>query len=330
MPIKTPARFPSRGGFFCLLFCSLGAQGQPAEPFATRDQNPLVAVYGLPLPVNARLLPAGDSQWLTAFNITNTLNVDSADTSDLVVDTETTRLDLVYDYGLPDGWMLRLQFGVLHHGAGYFDSWIYDYHDFLGLKQGDRANVPDDQFQIHVSDNSSTLLNLQTATSGLTDTQIQLGKQLSRDTSHATSLWASLKLPTGDQDKLSGSGHGDFALWLATQQQNGDAIWIYSQLGGLYIPDTGVLTPLHRHNAWFGNLGISYTHNEWLQLKTQLDAHSPMYDSQLDFLDSAIQLTFGGTISLDKKNMIDIAMSEDIKTSTSPDVTLNITWAIQF
>lgn len=289
-----------------------------------------MAVYGLPLPVNARLLATGDSRWQTTFNITNTLNIDTHAASELLVDTESSQLNLVYALGLPNDWMLRLEFGLMHHGAGYFDGWIYDYHDFLGLKQGDRANVAEDQFQIYVADNGNTLVDLQSAQTGVTDTQIQLGKQLSRDASHATSVWASLKLPTGDANKLTGSGHSDLALWLASQHLHGDTTQVYAQLGGLYMSDTQVLKSLHRHTAWFGNLGIRYTYNEWLALKTQLDVHSALYNSELDFLDSAIQLSFGGCISMNRQNTIDIAMSEDIKTNTSPDVTLNISWATYF
>lgn len=326
MPYKTPARYPSRGGFFCLLFCSLSAQAQPAEPLVTRDQNPLVSIYGLPLPVNARLLAAGKDHWLTSFNLTNTINVDNTANSELIVDTESSQLDLIYTFGLSDDWMLRLHFGVTHHGTGYFDSWIYNYHDLLGLKQGDRDLIANDQFQIYVSENNNTLIDLQTAQSGISDTQIQLGYQLTRNTNSAASLWTSIKLPTGDSNKLTGSGSTDIALWLATQLQHNESIWFYSQLGGLTMHDTDVLKLMHQHTAWFGNLGLNYIYDEVLQFKTQIDAHTPLYNSQLDFLDTAIQLTFGGTITIDENNVIDIAMSEDIKTRSSPDVTLNVSW----
>ena len=327
---KSPARHFSRGVFYGLLFFITASQAQPAEPFATRDQNPLISIYGVPLPVNARLLPAGESRWLTSFNLTNTLNVDTTTNSELIVDTESSQLNLVYAYGLPNDWMLRLQFGVIHHGAGTFDSWIYNYHDLLGLKQGDRAFVTDDQFQIYISENSNTLLDLQTAQSGLGDTQVQLGKQMTTGNNSASSFWISIKLPTGDSAKLTGSGHTDLALWLATQQHSSENIWLHAQLGGLYMSDTNILESMHKRTAWFGNFGLNYAYNDSLQLKTQFDVHSALYNSRLDFLDTAIQLTFGGSYDFNKNNSIDIAVSEDIKTGSSPDVTLNISWATKF
>lgn len=329
---QNPARSRSRGVFYglCFLFSCQIAQAQPAEPFATHDQNPLVAVYGLPSPVNARLLATGDSRWLTSLNITNTLNVDHSASRELIVDAETKQLNLVYEYGFRQDWLLRLQFSASHHNAGYFDSWIYDFHDLLGFKQGYRTLIPDDQFRIYVSDNGNPLLDLQTAQTGLGDTQVQLGRQITADTTSASSLWLSLKLPTGDSARLTGSGHADFALWLAMQQQFGDSIWLHGQLGGLYMSDTDILPTLHKQTAGLGNLGLNYAWSDSLQLKAQLDMHSPLYNSQLHFLDTAIQLTFGGTKAISKKHTIDVAMSEDIQTGTSPDVTLNITWAIQF
>ena len=94
--------------------------------------------------------------------------------------------------------------------------------------------------------------------------------------------------------------------------------------------DTDVLKPLHKHTAWFANLGISYTYNELLQFKTQIDTHTALYNTPLDFLGTAIQLTFGGSIILDKENNIDFAVSEDIKTESSPDVTFNLSWITRF
>ena len=334
MSLKNPARHLSCGVFSCggfyglLLFCLLGqaSQGQPAEPFSTRDQNPLVSIYGLPLPVNARLLPVDESTWISSFNLSNTLNVASSNNIQLRVDAESTQLNLVYAYGFSQNWALRLQGSVIGHRAGFLDSRIDNYHQLLGLKEGMRPYVETNQFQIYVRDGDNTLIDLQTSQTGLADMQIQLGTQLFSQADRATSLWASLKLPTGDSAKLTGSGATDVALWLATQTQLNPDTWLYADFGGLYMRDTDVLKPLHKHTAWFANLGISYTYNELLQFKTQIDTHTALYNTPLNFLGTAIQLTFGGSIILDKENRFDIAISEDIKTESSPDVTFNISW----
>jgi hypothetical protein len=164
----------------------------------------------------------------------------------------------------------------------------------------------------------------------LGDTQVQLGKQITTEDNSASSVWISIKLPTGDSTRLTGSGHTDIALWLATQQQGNETTWLHAQLGGLYMSDTDVLKSMHKSTAWFGNFGLNYAYNNSLQLKAQFDAHSALYNSQLDFLDTAIQLTFGGSYDFDKNNSIDIAVSEDIKTGSSPDVTFNLSWAKKF
>lgn len=329
MKVSSPARRKSCGVFyFALLITSWLPIGhsQPAEPYASRDQNPLVAIYGFPLPVNARLLPANESQWRLTLNISNTVNIEETAALQLRVDAETHQLNLLYAYSVSDSWMLRLQGSITQLGAGFLDRWINDYHNLFGLKEGDRPYVDVNQFQIYVRSQSTTLLNLQAPQSGLSDLQIQLGTQLQKTANNATSLWISVKLPSGDSVKLTGSGATDFALWLSTQQQLESNTWLYATLGSLYMSDTDVLPSLHNHNAEFGNLGLSYSYNDWLQLKAQLDVHSTVYNTQLDFLDSAVELTFGGNIKVNAFNEIDLAVSEDIKYGSSPDVTFNISW----
>ena len=333
MLLKNPARHLSCGVFSFLLLASLGhvqAQVLPAEPFSSRDQHPLVSIYGLPLPANARLPAAGDSYSRTTLNVTNTLNLAESDSSQLHVDTETTQLAWLYAYTFAPDWMLRLQVSIIGHRAGLLDNWIDDYHQLLGLKEGMRPLVEPDQFQISVTDNGNTLINLQTSQSGFGDFQIQLGTQLSKAADSATSIWASVKLPTGSSEKLTGSGAADFALWLSTQQQLSTNTWFYADIGGLSMGNSEVLAPLHRSTAAFGNLGLVYNFNHWLQLKTQFDSHSAMYNTQLDFIDSALQLTFGGSITLDTSNTMDIAVSEDILSLSSPDVTFNFSWLTRF
>ena len=333
MLLKNPARHPSFGVFSFLLLASLGhvqAQVLPAEPFSSRDQNPLVSIYGLPLPANARLPAAGDSYSRTTLNVTNTLNLAESGSSQLHVDTETTQFTWLYAYTFAPDWTLRLQAGIISHRAGFLDNWIDNYHQLLGLKEGMRPLIEQDQFRIYVSDNGNTLIYLQTSQSGFGDFQIQIGTQLSKAEDSAASIWASLKLPTGNSAKLTGSGAIDFALWLSTQQQLSANTWLYADIGGLTMGSSDVLTPIHRSTAAFGNLGLVYNFNHWLQLKTQFDCHSAMYNTQLDFIDTALQLTFGGSITLDTSNTMDIAVSEDILSLSSPDVTFNLSWLTRF
>ena len=64
-----------------------------------------------------------------------------------------------------------------------------------------------------------------------------------------------------------------------------------------------------------------------INLKLQYQLHTSYYEqSQLMILGYANILTFGGTITINQCNQLDIAFSEDIKVDTSPDASLIINW----
>ena len=141
MSEKNPVRYLSDGVFYCLiilLFSSTTASSEPVSPFYTHDQNPLVLIYGLPTPVSADLLAGGESRLITSLNISNTINVETTPTESLFVDAETYQLNLFYDYGLSNQWMLRFQLPLISHRSGFLDSWIDSYHDLLDLSEGQR------------------------------------------------------------------------------------------------------------------------------------------------------------------------------------------------
>ena len=72
-------------------------------------------------------------------------------------------------------------------------------------------------------------------------------------------------------------------------------------------------------------LGWLITEN--VNLKLQLQGHTSYYDqSQLKILGDTYFLTIGGAITINQCNQLDIAVSEDIKVSASPDASFLISW----
>ncbi|HEY9053074.1 MAG TPA: DUF3187 family protein, partial [Gammaproteobacteria bacterium] len=80
----------------------------------------------------------------------------------------------------------------------------------------------------------------------------------------------------------------------------------------------------------FAVAGIQYHAWQSVLLKAQIDAHSALYKTDMNFLDDVIQLTFGGTVLFGHHNSLDIAIAEDIDSGTSPDVNFNFTLRTQF
>ncbi len=331
MTTKNPVNIFFNGVFYCLLFAliSFTAKAELTSPFITHNQNPLVIVYGLPLPTTARITEYRQSQLLTSLNISNTINEEQTGNETLFIDIESYQLNLIFDYGFSKNWALRIQTPFIRYEGGFMDSWIDSYHSALGLSEGVRPLYPHDQLHIEYRSNGSSLINIQQNQSGIGDISLQTGYQVAKEKDFNLSYWVSLKLPTGNASKLTGSDRTDIALWIATDKNLQNNLSIYANAGLLYMTGSNVLKSQHKNTVAFATAGMQGQTWENIILKFQFDMHSAFYDSATDFLGSVVQLTFGGSILFDSSSL-DIAIAEDIKVGASPDVNFNFTWRYRY
>lgn len=295
-----------------------------------RDQNPFALIYGLPHATAARLPTTSPQGWVFSLNGSNQLISHTSQDAELLVDLETWQLNLFYDYRLKENWLLRIQLPLITHGGGFMDGPIDRYHELTGLPRDIRPMFDDNQTQISYSENQQSLLEINQRQKGLGDISLQLGWQTDKSAAHALSHWFSIKLPSGDSDKLTGSGGTDIALWSALDYQLTTSSWFYAQAGALYMSDGEVLQ--HRQNNWAGFATAGMAFETWpdIPLKAQFDMHSALYDSELKYLSETVQLTFGGSYRISPQQAIDFAITEDIQAGASPDVTFNISWWLYY
>ena len=297
------------------------------QPFDTRDQNLFNLIHGQALPTNARLNKKSQGLWSSSLVITNTLNIESNTGESIHIDYEAYRFNLSYQYGLNDKWNLKFDAPLIQQGGGVFDSAIDSWHEFWGLPRGKRPLVEQDQYDIRYAYQSQTPVNLNEASTTLGDIQIAIAHSLIENSSTVMSLWASLKLPTGDEDKLTSNGATDVSAWLALNQQLSDN-WVINVNTGAVIlgTDNYKNIPLSDY-ALYGHAMLGWSVSDNIDLKLQLQGHTSYYDqSQLIILGDTYFLTFGGSITINQCNQLDIAMSEDIKVDASPDTSLIINW----
>ncbi|VAW70246.1 hypothetical protein MNBD_GAMMA09-1590 [hydrothermal vent metagenome] len=332
--LEKPAVFKISGFFYLSLFILCMASfnkpllAEHASPFLTRNQSPFSLIYGLPLASSAQLLEKNNSRWISSLNISNTLNSQSAANEKLLIDVETVQLNLIYDYSFEKNWMLRLQLPLVKHSGGFLDSAIDSYHQALGLPEGLRPGFPRNQIDIDYRLNGIQPLNISSQQQSIGDISVQLAWQAENTDSAAVSYWLSLKLPSGDESKLTGSGATDIAAWSSMDYRISGAIWLYGQAGLLYMGNSDVLRTIQKNWAVFATTGMKFRPWQSVELKAQFDMHSAFYDTDIDFLGDVVQLTFGGSYHINRKHSIDFAVAEDIVNGTSPDVNFNISWWI--
>ena len=303
---------------------------QPTSPFLTRNQSPLSLIYGIPYASPARLLEQDKSRWISSLNISNTLIEQKGTSDQLLVDLETWHLNLFYDYGLNENWMLRVQLPLIAHSGGIFDSLIDTYHQTFGLPEGLQPNFPYDQIAITYSQNNVNQIDITNRKKGLGDIAVQIAWQQKNSNSMAISYWGSLKLPTGNYRNLTGSGGTDIAIWAAMDYELIDTRWLYGHAGLLYMHNNKVLNDIHNDWAIFASTGIKFQPWNTIELKAQLELQSAIFDTDIKFMGHVYQLTFGGSYLINNKQQLDFAVAEDISPGASPDVNFNISWWINF
>jgi len=296
-------------------------------PFETRDQNVFNLIHGQALPTNAQLNQTAQSKWSSSLIITNELIIESNNNESIFLDYESYRFNLSYQYGINENWNMKLDIPAIHQSGGFLDSAIDNWHQFFGLPRANRPFVEDNQYNIQYSANNQNLIDLDESSTTIGDIQIAVARSLIENSHTTLSLWGSLKLPTGDEDKLSGSGATDLSLWLALNQQLADKWLININTGTVILGKNQYQNiPLSGH-VYYGHIMLAWLATEYLDLKIQLQGHTSYYeDSQLRAIGSTYLATFGASIRINQCNQLDIAISEDIKVDASPDASLLINW----
>ena len=320
--------------FFVFLYTSSG-KAETASPFLTHDINPLVMIYGLPLVTPAKIIAADETRLSTSLNISNTVhnetftNESMVINESLIVDAETYQLNLLFEYGLSENWVFGFKLPVVAHNSGFMDASIDRFHEIFGFPEHIRPKTPRDLFQIKYEYNGVTMIDLQQRTAGVGDVSLQLGYQAKSSNDFHLSYWGSLKLPTGDAQKLTGSGGTDLALWLSADKGFKNDRWVFANMGLMFISDSDLFQATQKDHIFFGSMGFQIHPWKPILLKAQLESHSAFYNSKADFLDAALQISFGGTILL-KSSSLDLVITEDIKTQSAPDVTFQLNWTFLY
>ena len=294
------------------------------------DNAPLSGIFGLQNSIEGGTL-AGKNlhSWNFASIISSHSVVKPGPDEQLKFDGETTRLNLMYRYGVTD----RLEFGIeipyLFHESGNLDSIVVGWHDFFGLPNGVRNTLANDQIDFQYSDQSGEQVELSSSSNGIGDMRLLGGLHLFGSGTSNTALRFGVKFPTGDSSQLHGSGGidisigiaGDFASLWGVERLNG-----FYRLSGTYIGEPEFLQ--NRYRKFIGTVsgGLGYYLTAVMELRAQTTLRTPLYDSEINALgDSSAMLSFGANFRLSDRYTLALGVGEDINVSTAPDVTFIIT-----
>ena len=301
-----------------LLFLATAAGA--ASPFPTRDQNPLITNFGLPMPLPARL-PAPEGWSLDgAFNWSSSAIAQTGGREALIVDAETRELRVTAARRFGERFALQVQAPYRYVGPGVLDGFIDDWHELFGLPEGARPTLPEDQFLIVYERDGERVVDEHSSRSGIGNVSADAGVSLLSTERTGAALWLSLKLPTSTFD-LPGHDTTDAAVSLVADHRLTPRWSIYGQASLAFLGKDDAISRFQQRTVWSSHAGVSARAWGTLHLKLQLDAHTAMVDdSDLDYLGDAFALTFGGSYEFDGGWQLDAGLSEDISVDASPDV----------
>lgn len=299
----------------------------PSAPFASRNENPICLLYGVPTGIDPAGVAFTGLQVRVALDVVNSSYEKYRKGIDLVLDGETWSTRLVLRHGFRNGWRVALQVPVLSHRGGGTDKFIEEYHDELGFPQGNREWRSPGRLEYRYRRDDETSFDRTESATGLGDVRLSASIPLWSGSAGARAVdaVAGVELPTGDPDLLLGSGSTDFTFGLAACDSASLSRWrleLQGAAGVLAMTPGDILEDWQEPVAGYGSLSIGLRLADWLLPRLQIEGHGPFFSGteMSPFDDGAVQIVTGATIRLPAGFSFDVAVVEDMREATTPDV----------
>jgi len=270
---------------------------------------------------------------ILSLDIASHLLEDTAGAERLHIFGETYRLGLSVRQGFAERWEYFVDVSTVTHHAGYFDGFIDSWHNVFGLPRDIRGQAPQGLILFY-ADETSTHIDIRHNTTSFGDTSIGIGYAVPASplANDGLALRASLKLPTGDDGSLAGSGGFAASLWAETSGvlpwADAERRWLYAAtLGVLAAQAPKVLPELGSRMVTFARFGITWRPFDRLTLTTQIDVHTSPYSGTtvVPLADMAVIVGMGGALKISEHAALEVAVMEDDGTRRAgPDVGFHV------
>ena len=311
--------------------------GYELQPLTTRNLAPSVIGFGLPTLGPARVLQSGSGRVQVTYDLVSNFTESNNSQEQLLFDGETSRVAISGAYGVRNNLEFGAELPWISHQGGFLDGFVEGWHDTFGLPQGGREQAESDRIDYRYTRAGGEGFSLNTQDSGFGDLSLRVAWQFwqSENKMRSLVLRSSLKLPTGDADRLTGSGSTDLALWLSGEQRLDTDIGpliFYGGGGALLSTDGDLLADQRRNLVGLVSLGFGWQALSRVGLQLQFDGHSALYeDSRFKELNKfAGQLSIGGSLALTDRTVLELAVVEDVVVDTTPDVVFHLAIRQQF
>ncbi len=262
---------------------------EPFGPFPVRNFQPFQLIFlgmfadrATVLPKRALDLRVEMAETASAFN-------ESHPQINATLKFEELRTGVFFRYGLTDRLEVGLEVPVLYRYRGFLEGAITAVERMTSGLSPVRAGLKDTSYEFDFNRNGTPLFDGGPNELGIGDITF-IGKYqvlLQNELLPAVALRFAVKAPTGDPNRVFGSGHTDFGLGLAAEKAIAERWSIFVNLNGIF--PTGSFAGFSLGPAFSSITGGEYRWSPNLSLVAQFDYYSSPYrNTGLNMLDRGV------------------------------------------
>ena len=203
---------------------ALGSEPE-ATAFVMRNHEPFTAIIGIPTRWPDGTSHMGEVVW----NVSNHSASEASSGSEILKDGETSTLTARFQYPISQRIQVGVELPWISHSGGMLDGLIDQWHGWFNMREGIRPLLPDNELSHVIRIDGTDTYRLDDSASGIGDMRLAMAMELGNlerltddDTGRFSDYLARVpwrlsltaKLPTGDIEKLTGSGNTDIAAGL--------------------------------------------------------------------------------------------------------------------
>lgn len=303
-------------------------------PFPVRNFQPLQQLV-LSMPGDrAAVLKQGTFDVRLELAETASVYREVSDQANATMKFETLRSGLFLRYGATEKFEVAVEIPVLHRYRGFMEGLITATERATTGLAPARNALGKTGYLFNLSRGGQTLISGRQGDVGLGDSSLMGKYQLLTEssTTPALSIRAALKLPTGDEGQVFGSGSPDVGFGLAAEKTLGGRWIVYGNLNGV-VP-TGRIAGMPLQPTISGLVAVEYLWSENLSFTAQFDYYStPFHGVGLRVVDKGVtESVVGFSYRLTKSLLWQVYGVEnlDFITGSAADFTLSTVFTYRF
>lgn len=316
----------------CLLLAACAAPtGAGAErvrgPLPTRIHHPVSLLFPGPRPRTAQVLEPGAGRLDVDFGYSSIFEVESEPLRAASFDGEIARVGTRLAYGVADGFELVVEPAFIYGTSGFLDRIVDEFHAFMGFPGGGREDAPRDQYSMELRNDGITAYSMEEDTILFADLPVTLVARVREEDDAGPGIAAriTIEIPTGDEDRGSGSGGWDTSAGVLFEGSIGRWTWTASADGVLVDqPDSFADAGITIRTLLLASGGLEYRLTNRtslllrLLLQTPLTGDLPFEEIDREILDIGVGLAH----DLGRGSLLRLGFHEDAIAATGTDLTV--------